>query len=191
MKNAMLALVITALLMSGCISHSQKNTIVVLETGMGKIKIKLYDKEAPVTTSNFKKLVNDGFYNGLIFHRIVHGFVIQAGAFYPDGSYKASPYPPIKLEINEKLKHDDGAVGMARTSDPNSATSQFYICVGAHHELDGQYAVFGKVIEGMDVVEAINNFDPSYTTTFHGMQNWPTQDIMENVTIIRAYIEST
>jgi len=192
MKNAVLALLVVISLISGCISHKNKsNTIVVIETGMGKIKMELYDKEAPITTSNFKKLVNDGFYDGLIFHRIVHGFVIQAGAFYPDGRYKASPYPPIKLEINEKLMHVDGAVGMARTSDPNSATSQFYICVGAHHELDGQYAVFGKVIEGMDVVEAINNFDPSHTTTFHGMQNWPMQDIMENVTIIRAYIEGT
>ncbi len=186
----LLVLVMVVALMSGCVNKSKKHTIVVLETGMGEIKIELFDNEAPITTSNFKKLVRNGFYNGLIFHRIVHNFVIQAGAFYSDGKYKKSPYPPIKLEINPKLKHDDGAVGMARTSDPNSATSQFYICVGEQHELDGRYAVFGKVIDGMDVVREIASFDPQHTITYNGMKNWPAPDIINKVTIIRAYIET-
>ncbi len=172
--------------LTGCM---EKESTVVIETGMGTIKIKVYDDKVPETASNFLKLVKSGFYNGLIFHRIVKGFVIQAGAFYANGTYKPSPYGTIKLEINKELKHDDGAVGMARGNDLNSASSQFYICVGAHHELDGRYAVFGKVIEGMDVVRAINNLDPEHTTTKGYFSNWPDDDVLQNVTIIKAYVE--
>jgi len=190
-----LVLLVMALLLipafTGC---TEKESVVVLETGMGVIKIKVYDDKVPVTASNFLKLVKSGFYDGLIFHRIVRNFVIQAGAFYPNGTYKPSPYGPIKLEINKELKHDDGAVGMARGNDKDSATSQFYICVGDHHNLDGGYAVFGKVIEGMDVVRAIDYLDPEHTISKSlgpniALSNWPADDVLSNVTIIKAYVE--
>ncbi len=190
-----LVLLVMALLLipafAGC---TEKESVVVLETGMGVIKIKVYDDKVPVTASNFLKLVKSGFYDGLIFHRIVRNFVIQAGAFYPNGTYKPSPYGPIKLEINKELKHDDGAVGMARGNDKDSATSQFYICVGDHHNLDGGYAVFGKVIEGMDVVRAIDYLDPEHTISKSlgpniVLSNWPADDVLSNVTIIKAYVE--
>ncbi|MCD6512891.1 MAG: peptidylprolyl isomerase [Thermoplasmata archaeon] len=190
-----LVLLVMALLLipafTGC---TEKESVVVLETGMGVIKIKVYDDKVPVTASNFLKLVKSGFYDGLIFHRIVRNFVIQAGAFYPNGTYKPSPYGPIKLEINKELKHDDGAVGMARGNDKDSATSQFYICVGDHHNLDGGYAVFGKVIEGMDVVRAIDYLDPEHTISKSlgpniALSNWPADDVLSNVTILKAYVE--
>lgn len=166
-----------------------ESSVVVIETKMGKIKMELFENEAPITTSNFKRLVKIGFYDGLIFHRIVRNFVIQGGAFYPDGRYKESPYGNIPLEINESLKHVDMAVGMARAKEPDSASSQFYICVGAQHFLDGQYAVFGKVIKGMDVVRAINSFDPQYTYTRLGFANWPKGEIIDNVTMLKVYIQ--
>jgi len=172
---------------SGCLGgEKNQNHIAVIEMKMGKIKIELYEDKAPTTTKNFIKLVNDGFYDGLIFHRIVNNFVIQGGGFYPDGTPKQSPYGTIKLETNPDLTHVDGAVAMARTNDPNSATSQFYICDGPQHFLDGQYAVFGKVIEGMDIVRTIASFDPQHTYT---PQHWPKEEILEDVTMIKVYIE--
>ena len=131
------------------------NPIAVIETTMGTIKVELYEDKVPTTVGNFIKLANDGFYNGLIFHRVKDDFMIQGGGFYPNGTQKESPYGAINLEINSELVHDDGAVAMARTNDSNSATSQFYICDGPQHGLDMQYAVFGKVIEGKDVVDSI------------------------------------
>ncbi|MCD6170887.1 MAG: peptidylprolyl isomerase [Thermoplasmata archaeon] len=185
----MIIAIVLAIFLTGCVKNKGEKNIVVIETGMGEIKIKLFENEAPITTSNFKRLVNDSFYNGLIFHRIVNNFVIQGGAFYPNGTYKPSPYGTIKLEVSPNLKHDDGAVGMARTSDPNSASSQFYICVGPQHELDGQYAVFGKVVKGMDVVRAIASLDPDHTTSHNGMPNWPENDILDKVTMTKVYLE--
>ena len=125
----------------------------VIETSKGTIKIDLYEKRAPVTTANFIELAESGFYDGLIFHRVVDDFVIQTGD--PTGTGAGGSDETINLEIHEELTHTDGAVGMARSFMPNSATSQFYICDGAQHSLDGSYAVFGQVIEGMDVVRAI------------------------------------
>jgi len=137
-------------------------TIVQIETNKGAIKIGLYDDKAPITTANFIKYVNDSFYDGLIFHRVMDDFMIQGGGFYPDLTQKTPTYPSINLEIKPELKHVDGAVAMARQgedmTDPmyfNTATSQFYICDGAQPSLDGYYAVFGQVIEGMEVVRAI------------------------------------
>ncbi len=190
MKKFIILAIVLAILLTGCLKNKEKKeSIVVIETGMGEIKIKLFENEAPITTSNFKRLVNDGFYNGLIFHRIVNNFVIQGGAFYPNGTYKSSPYGTIKLEISPNLKHDDGAVGMARTSDPNSASSQFYICVGPQHELDGKYAVFGKVVDGMNVVRNIASLDPQHTAIYKGMPNWPKNDILNKVTMTEVYLK--
>ena len=129
------------------------NCVAVLETSKGRIKFELYEDKAPITTANFIKLAESGFYDGLRFHRVVDNFVIQTGD--PKGNGTGGSSETIKLEINKDLTHTDGAVGMARSSNPNSASSQFYICDGAQHGLDGSYAVFGQVIEGMDVVRAI------------------------------------
>jgi len=158
-------------------NNTQENPIAVINTSMGIIKVELYKDKVPNTCENFIKLANDGFYEGLVFHRVIDNFMIQGGGFYPDGSQKQSPYGPINLEINKEVRHVDGAIAMARTTDPNSATSQFYICDGAQHGLDDNYAVFGKTIEGMDVVRAIASAD---TTTKYGMQDWPVTNVIIN-----------
>lgn len=150
-------------------------TIIQIETNKRTIKIGLYDDTVPATVNNFIKYVNDSFYDGLIFHRVIDNFMIQGGGFYPDLTQKTSTYPPINLEINSELIHVDGAVAMARTSDPNSATSQFYICDGVQPSLDGNYAVFAQVIEGMDVVRNIASVQ---TQTENGMENVPVEDVI-------------
>jgi cyclophilin family peptidyl-prolyl cis-trans isomerase len=169
---------------------STQNTIAIIDTNKGVIKVELYTDKAPITTANFIKLVNDGFYSGLVFHRVANldtsaptTHIIQGGGFYANGTYKQSPYGAINLETKSDLLHDDGAIAMARTSDPNSATSQFYICDGPQHFLDGNYAVFGKVIDNasMDVVRAIGNV-PTETRNVQGqsMDNWPIDDVVIN-----------
>ena len=171
---------VAILFMAGCVEKGEK-TFAVIKTNMGTIKAELYTEEAPITTENFIKLANAHFYDGLVFHRVIKGFVIQAGAFYPNGTYKPSPYGTIPLEINKNLTHVDGALGMARAKSLNSASSQFYICDGPQHGLDGNYSVFGRVVEGMDVVRAIASVD---TTVKYGMSDWPVQDvIIESITI--------
>jgi len=132
-----------------------ENPIALINTSKGIIEIELFVDKVPNTCNNFIKLVNDGFYDGLIFHRISDNFMIQGGLMYPDGSTKESPYGPIDLEINPEVRHVDGAISMARTNNPNSATSQFFICDGAQPNLDDSYAVFGVTISGIDVVRDI------------------------------------
>lgn len=124
-----------------------------IETDKGTIKAELYVKQAPITTKNFIDLANSGFYNGLKFHRVEPGFVVQGGD--PNGDGTGGSGKTIPLEINPELKHVKGALAMARMQDPNSATSQFYITLAETPFLDGQYAVFGKVIQGIDVVGKI------------------------------------
>ena len=126
----------------------------VIETNRGTIKFALYEKDAPITTKNFIELAERKFYDGLIFHRIVPGFVIQGGD--PTGTGTGSSDKTIKLEVSPKLKHDAaGVVAMARKPDPDSATCQFYITLGPQAFLDMQYAVFGRVTEGLDVVKKL------------------------------------
>lgn len=126
----------------------------VIETNKGTIKIALYEKDAPITTKNFIELANRKFYDGLTFHRVAPGFVIQGGD--PNGNGTGGSEKTIPLEVSPKLKHDSaGVVAMARTNDPNSATSQFYITLDATPFLDMNYAVFGRVVEGLDVVKKI------------------------------------
>jgi len=158
------------------------NPIAVIATSMGTIKVELYTDKMPITTANFIKLVNDGFYSGLVFHRVMDNFMIQGGGFYPNGTQKQDPYGAIKLETSPDVLHVDGAISMARLSSPvDSATSQFFICDGAQTTLDGDYAAFGKVTEGMDVVRAIAALDPDQTTTKYGSyENWPVNDVIIN-----------
>lgn len=136
-------------------SDEAGNPVAIIHTTAGDITLELYRNKMPRTAENFLRLAEDGFYNGLIFHRVKQGFMIQGGAFTPDGNLKKSPYGPIKLETHPDVQHVDGAISMARTSDPNSATSQFFICDGPQHFLDGSYAAFGVVTEGIEVVRAI------------------------------------
>lgn len=126
----------------------------VIETNRGTAKIALYEKDAPVTTKNFIQLAERKFYDGLKFHRVVPDFVVQGGC--PKGDGTGGSGRTIKLETSPKLKHDSaGVVAMARSRDPNSASSQFYITLAPTPHLDGGYAVFGRVVEGMDVVRKI------------------------------------
>ncbi len=133
--------------------------MVVIEMNSGKkIKIELYPDVAPITVANFEKLVKEGFYDGLIFHRVIRGFMIQGGC--PDGIGTGGPGYSIKGEfakngVKNDLKHTRGVISMARSMMPDSAGSQFFIMHQDAPHLDGDYAAFGKVIEGMDVVDEI------------------------------------
>ncbi len=124
----------------------------------GTIEVELYKDVAPITVDNFIKLVNKGFYNGLTFHRIIKGFMIQGGC--PKGNGTGGPGYSIKGEflangVNNPLKHTRGVISMARAMDPDSAGSQFFIMHKDAPHLDGQYAAFGKVVNGIEVVDAI------------------------------------
>ncbi len=131
-----------------------KNRSAVIETGKGTIRILLNEDLAPITTANFISLVERNFYDGLTFHRVEPGFVIQGGC--PWGNGMGGSDKRIPLEVSPNLRHGAaGAVAMARSSDPNSASSQFYITLGEASFLDGNYAVFGRVTEGQSVVESI------------------------------------
>jgi len=142
---------------------SQKNKIATIVTDKGTIKFELYEKEAPITTKNFIELAQIGFYDGLIFHRVVPGFVIQGGD--PGGDGTGGSGKTIPLEINKTLTHRKGAVAMARSQDPDSASSQFYIVLEDAKQLDNSYAIFGQVIEGQDVVEKITKGDKMLKVT--------------------------
>ncbi len=144
-------------------------------TTSGKtIIFELKESDAPNTCANIKKYVSDGFFDGLIFHRVIDNFMIQGGGYTPDLTQKTATYGPIALEISS-LKHTDGAVAMARTNDPNSATSQFYICDGAQTSLDNNYAVFGYVTSGIEHVRAISAVE---TGTEGGMSDVPVSDVV-------------
>jgi len=127
-----------------------------IETEHGDILIELYADTAPNTVANFKALAGKGFYDGLVFHRVIPGFMAQGGD--PDGRGTGGPGYKVKAEFNER-KHVRGTLAMARSSDPDSAGSQFYICYGDTPHLDGQYTIFGQVVEGMDAVDAIKQGD--------------------------------
>ncbi|MGE4354166.1 MAG: peptidylprolyl isomerase [Oscillospiraceae bacterium] len=137
------------------------NPIVTFEMENGDIiKAELYPEIAPNTVNNFIHLINRGFYNGLIFHRVIRGFMIQGGC--PEGTGMGGPGYGIRGEFsgngfNNTLEHDKGVLSMARAMHPNSAGSQFFIMHERAPHLDGQYAAFGKVTEGMDVVDKIAN----------------------------------
>ncbi|MBY0370851.1 peptidylprolyl isomerase [bacterium] len=124
----------------------------VIETQNGKIEIEFFPNDAPKTVARIKELVASGFYNGLTFHRVVEGFVVQGGD--PKGTGTGGSGVNLKAEFNGQ-KHVEGTVAMARAQDPDSADSQFYISLGTHPHLDGNYTVFGKVTSGMDAVKKI------------------------------------
>lgn len=147
---------------SNAVTPTSKNNPVVTVT-MGneeQIKVELYPTVAPNTVKSFISLVKKGFYNGLIFHRVIPGFMIQGGD--PSGNGSGGPSYSLKGEFTNNgftnnLKHERGVISMGRTSEPNSAGSQFFIMVGTAPSLDKDYAAFGKVISGMDAVDKIVN----------------------------------
>lgn len=157
-----------------------------METNYGAITIELYADRAPNTVGNFLEYLNESFYDGLIFHRVIDGFMIQGGGFDPSMEQKATRIP-VSIESKNGLKNERGTVAMARSSDPNSATSQFFINTVDNAFLDYPghdgygYTVFGRVISGMEVVDNISKVE---TTTAKGHRDVP----VEPVLIERLYL---
>ena len=191
MNTSIIALLIIALNFSGCAPKTNVNEKVYsypfeviteekaleaeieLETGE-IIELELYPDVAPVTVSNFKYLCDNNFYDGLIFHRVIEGFMIQGGC--PDGTGGGGPEHRIKGEFSSNgfennLLHERGVISMARTNDPDSAGSQFFIMHEDAPHLDGEYAAFGRVTNGMEVVDKI-------ATTKTGANNRPVEDVV-------------
>lgn len=154
-------------------------TKVLMQTNLGDIEIELYSDKAPTTVKNFLGYVNDGTYEGTVFHRVIADFMIQGGGFLPDGTEKPTK-APIKLESDNGLKNTKGTIAMARTMVEDSATNQFFINTKDNEFLNYAsgnpgYAVFGKVTKGLDIVEKIES---QQTTTKNNMQDWPIEDII-------------
>ena len=166
-------------------------TVVTFETSMGPIVIELFKDDAPITTKNFIDYANSGFFNGTLFHRVIPGFVIQGGGM-ETGMREKATRAPIENEADNGLKNLTGTICMARTNDPHSATSQFFINLKDNSFLDHTektgsgwgYAVFGRVTSGMEVVEAIAAVQTG-SSGFH--QDVPVEDIVvEKVTVSEA-----
>jgi cyclophilin family peptidyl-prolyl cis-trans isomerase len=183
------AVLVLAVPVAGEDEKAEKNPVVVLSTTLGDIEIELFPKEAPITVKNFLWYVNNKFYNGLIFHRVMSGFMIQGGGFNMKMQRKEGN-APIKNEATNGLSNERGTIAMARTSVINSATSQFFInLVDNSKNLDHRdkspagygYAVFGKVINGMDVVDKIAEVE---VHSHMGNKNVPTDPIV----IEKAYV---
>jgi len=166
------------------------NPVVVMKTNMGNITIKLFRDKAPITVDNFLKYVKSGFYNGLIFHRVIPGFVIQGGGYTPD-MLPRKTRPAIKNEATNGLSNLRGTIAMARTQVIDSATSQFFINLKDNRFLDHRgktpdkygYAVFGKVIKGMDVVDRIAKVPTGRKGPFSDVPKKPV--IIKSVVIIK------
>lgn len=153
------------------------NLVIIDVEDFGKIVVELYPETAPITVDNFKKLVSEGFYDGLIFHRVISGFMIQGGGYTTEKRQKETA--SIKGEfasngIQNDLKHERGVISMARTKVPDSATSQFFIMHKATESLDGDYAAFGKTVYGIEVVDAIASVKTNPNT------DWPTETVKIN-----------
>ena len=181
--TALLAL----MLGSACAQNKKGNPVVVLETSKGNIEVELNEAKAPVSTKNFLDYVDSHFFDGLIFHRVIDNFMIQGGGFTTDMSQKTGK-APIENEAGNGLTNDKYTIAMARTSVVNSATSQFFINTKDNAFLNHKdntpqgfgYAVFGKVVKGMDVVDAIGK---TKTGTKNGFNDVP----LETISIVKAY----
>lgn len=155
-------------------------TKVVITTNMGNITILLFEREAPISVKNFLAYIDSGFYGGLTFHRVIPGFMAQGGGFMKNLTKRQPILPPIKNESDNNMKNEKGTIAMARTPNPHSATSQFFINVVDNSALNFSaqgwgYAVFGKVIEGMDVVDKIVAVK---TETRNGMADVPVDPVI-------------
>jgi peptidyl-prolyl cis-trans isomerase A (cyclophilin A)/peptidyl-prolyl cis-trans isomerase B (cyclophilin B) len=170
------------------LAHAANQPQVLLKTSMGDIVVELNAEKAPKTVENFLQYVKKGHYNGTIFHRVIDGFMIQGGGFDKDMKQKPAP-TTVENEAKNGLKNETYTLAMARTSDPQSASAQFFINVGANAALDYPgsdgwgYAVFGKVIKGTDVVDKIRLVP---TGNSGGHQNVPTKAVtIESATLIK------
>ncbi len=150
---------------------------VQFDTSMGTFVVGLYGNAGPSTVDNFLAYVDDGFFDGLIFHRVIADFMIQGGGFDETLNRRGATYPPIALEIIPWLHHTPGVISMARTSDLDSATSQFFVCVDTEPDLDTLYAAFGEVESGYDVVESISLVE---THSAGGMNDVPVTNVVMN-----------
>ncbi len=185
MQMLCVGLFVVALATASAARAEDKNPVVVMETSMGTVKIELDKGKAPISVNNFLSYVNDKFYDGTIFHRVIPDFMIQGGGFDKDMNQKPTK-PPIKNEAGNGLKNDTGTIAMARTSVVDSATAQFFINVKDNAFLNHRdetpggfgYAVFGKVIEGMDAVHKIEHV----ATTNKG----PNQNVPVDAVIIKS-----
>jgi peptidyl-prolyl cis-trans isomerase A (cyclophilin A) len=187
MSKRIILIVITLLVTAGIacaadVVKKPKNPVVLMETTLGNVKIELFEKEAPISVKNFLEYANSGYYANTIFHRVIPGFMAQGGGLTANLTPKPGSLAPIKNEADNGLKNDRGTISMARTGDPNSATSQFFINVVNNNMLnrpnpDGfGYAVFGKVVEGMDVVDKM--IAAPQTRKNSVFQNVPTEPIV-------------
>ena len=158
MKNRKLILITLLILcLFGCSAKEKKAQIINAEMAVrdyGTVKMELYPDVAPKTVENFVSLAKEGFYDGKFFHRIIDGFMIQGGADF-EGKVEKIEGEFASNGFENNLKHTEGVISMARANDPNSASSQFFIMVGDAPWLDGEYAAFGKVTEGLDIVKKI------------------------------------
>ncbi len=190
MKKIIIILV-SILCLTGCGKKEYDNPIVTMNIkDYGTIKIELYPKYAPNTVANFVNLVEEGFYNGNTFHRLVPGFVLQGGD--PEGNGTGGPGYSIKGEFRENgytkntLKHKAGIISMARSASPDSAGSQFFIVLADSQmisaSLDNKYAAFGKVIEGLEIIKKIEDSEK--------VENEQTGKLKENITIESATVET-
>ena len=189
-----LFVVIAIILIGVCTMNNLEageNVNVKMVTNKGIIELELYADKAPITVENFVKYTNDGFFNGTVFHRVINNFMIQGGGFTIEGAQKKDTYEQIQNEADNGLSNEVGTIAMARTNNPHSATSQFFINVKDNNFLDHTdkkrgwgYCVFGKVTKGMDVVDAIKVV-PTNVNPKTGMQDWPVEEIIiESVEIV-------
>jgi peptidyl-prolyl cis-trans isomerase B (cyclophilin B) len=162
--------------------------VILLETTLGNITLELFDNDAPETAANFQQYVEDGFYNGTIFHRVIDGFMIQGGGFEP-GMTQKETREPVKNEAANGLANNRGTIAMARTMDPHSATAQFFVNVSNNDFLNFRsetpdgfgYCVFGRVYDGLETVDAIKAVE---TTRRAGHSDVPVDDVL----IIKASV---
>jgi len=152
------------------------NKVLEVNTNKGSFKIELFNDKAPLTTGNFIKLINEGYYNGLIFHRVIPNFMIQGGC--PHGTGRGGPGYTIKDEFHPDLKHDSPGILSMANAGPNTGGSQFFITVAATPWLDKHHSVFGKVVDGMEIVNEISKVN-------RDRNDKPLKDIViNNITII-------
>lgn len=146
----------------------------VLETSEGEIVLALQAERAPRAASSFVRHAREGFYDGMLIHRVIPGELFQVGRYAGDGSPTSPLYPAVPLEADPELGHAEGAVSLARYADPASASAEFIVHARPHPELDGEYAVFARVVEGMEVVRRIVD---SEVEVHDGSPDWPTREL--------------